>query len=673
MHAAFYRLQVIASLAFLVSTSTPVRLAAQPVIRAEPVVVSEASLLADAAGVSQIQFAPTTPTTGRTLLNVAENVANLHLNAGGAGSFGDLVSLRGLSNTPYFSDPSVAVYFDDLPLGSAFTYPTLLFGFSSVTVARGPQPGRFGRAAEGGVITFSSPEGGAQPAGELRADIGNFNAQTGAFAVRTARAAAADASVSGAFTERDGYIVNSQLGTRVDAQRDFAGAARVRVRPTRTSAIALQLLGVRRRDGAQPLVPLGGPLFRVARGREGGTKSDFAGGALKLSFDTIVGRLSSTTSRTSWTLDPYDNRLVLPPTLDSRLTQSQRAWNEELRLASSAHAAVSWHVGTWFSDAVTDGDANRSIPGLFPIEVSAFTLTSRTAALFGQSEFRLNDAWQITTSARLERTKKDFDRSQRVPAPGRYTAARTFDAVLPKVAATYTLGADTHATASLGFGRKPGGWSAYTDKPALAAFRAEKAAAFELGVDTLLAARTVQLAARLFDYEIRDYQIERSFNATDYLVVNAPRARSRGGEFELAWKPGEPWTITATLGTTDITLRDFNDPFTGTSYAGQRAPYTPDYDAHLAATYRFARRWFATLDATAVGRTYFDESETGRHAAPARVTENARFGYVTDRWQVVVHAENIGDVGYTTLVVPGVGHAVPGAPRTYGIELAVLW
>ena len=188
MHAAFYRLQVIASLAFLVSTSTPVRLAAQPVIRAEPVVVSEASLLADAAGVSQIQFAPTTPTTGRTLLNVAENVANLHLNAGGAGSFGDLVSLRGLSNTPYFSDPSVAVYFDDLPLGSAFTYPTLLFGFSSVTVARGPQPGRFGRAAEGGVITFSSPEGGAQPAGELRADIGNFNAHTGAFAVRTARA-----------------------------------------------------------------------------------------------------------------------------------------------------------------------------------------------------------------------------------------------------------------------------------------------------------------------------------------------------------------------------------------------------------------------------------------------------------------------------------------------------
>src|SRR5207302_1146077 len=127
----------------------------------------------------------------------------------------------------------------------------------------------------------------------------------------------------------------------------------------------------------------------------------------------------------------------------------------------------------------------------------------------------------------------------------------------------------------------PGGWSAYTGNVTLAPFGAEKTTTFEAGINTSLLNKSVTVAARIFDYEIRHYQIERSFNATDYLVVDAPRARSFGGELETTWRPAVEWSFTATLGVTDVTLREFTDPFTKRSYAGNRAPYAPDYDAHI--------------------------------------------------------------------------------------------
>lgn len=655
-----------------------------PVTRADPVVVEESRLSAAADGTTLVHIDDTTPPVTQTLQSLAGRVANLHIDAGGAGSFGDLFTLRGLTNTPYFSDPSVTLYFDDLPIASSFTYPTGLFGFASATVARGPQGTAFGRGGEGGVLALTSAEPTAQAGGELHASVGNFNARSAALNARSARGDTVDATVSASFNERDGYITNTQLGTRVDDQQVYSASARVRLRPTKASEFTLQLLGSRHRDGSQPLVPLGGPLFSVARGREGSTSIDFGGVALKGAFDTAAGPLTSTTSYTDWSLSPYNNRLVLPPTLDSNVVQTQRTWNEELRLASpglsssngAAHADVAWNLGAWFSDGKTTGNVNRGIVlpfGVVPVEVSNSRFKARTAALFGQAVFVPAAGWHVTTGLRAEETAKDFDRGQSVPGPGHFTDSKTFDALLPKLAVSYALSADTTASASVSLGTKPGGWSAYTGNVSLTAFRAERATAFEAGVDTALANKTIKIAARVFAYEISDLQIERSFNATDYLVVNAPRARSVGGEVEATWRPLPGWTLAATLGVTDITLREFTDPFTAKSYAGNRAPYAPAYDANLSATYRTTTGWFTSAELAAVGKTFYDESENPLSASRAHAIVNARLGYETARWRASLYGENLANEGYAALLIPGVHQAAPGAPRTYGVEAVVKW
>jgi len=377
---------------------------ASSVVNAEKMVVEETRLSVDAAGTTQVRIDATVPSTDRSWENLADRVANLHVNAGGAHSFGDSFTLRGLANTPFFSDPAVTLYFDDLPLASSFTYPTALFGFADAAIYRGPQATAFGRAGEGGVIVLSSAEPAAQANGEFCSSVGNYNSRSAALTASSARGPKADASVAFAYGERDGYIENTQLRTRVDDQESFSASTRVRVRPTTASEFTLQLLGTRSRDGSQPLVPLNGPYFSVQRGREGSTAIDNFGAAVKGAFDLPCGRLSAVTSYTDWRLDPYDNRLVLPPTLDSHILQTQRTWNEEVRLASARRTDLSWNAGSWFSDSRTNGDVNRAIPGLFPIEVSSYTLQSRTAALFGQAIFSPKSNWHITAGRRAART-----------------------------------------------------------------------------------------------------------------------------------------------------------------------------------------------------------------------------------------------------------------------------
>jgi iron complex outermembrane receptor protein len=225
-------------------------------------------------------------------------------------------------------------------------------------------------------------------------------------------------------------------------------------------------------------------------------------------------------------------------------------------------------------------------------------------------------------------------------------------------------------SAGVSSGRKAGGWSAYTAHPDLAPFDSERLLAFEAGVESSFADNAVTLAARGFLYRIRDYQIERSFNPEDYLVVNAPRARAVGGELEASWRPLQALTLTAALGLADITLREFTDPFSGASHAGRRAPYAPAHDAHVSATYRKAG-WFVAGEASMVGRTFYDESESPQFTQKARTLANVRLGYDADRWRATVYADNLFDEGYHALIVPGVGHAAPGAPRTLGVEVVM--
>src|SRR5262245_34396436 len=81
-----------------------------------------------------------------------------------------------------------------------------------------------------------------------------------------------------------------------------------------------------------------------------------------------------------------------------------------------------------------------------------------------------------------------------------------------------------------------GGFTAFTDNEALAHYDRETVWSTEAGIRGR--AFDGKLRAQLTGYiqDIDNYQVERTFTFTDYLVVNAGEARSRGVELELSWE-----------------------------------------------------------------------------------------------------------------------------------------
>lgn len=645
------------------------------VVPLPPFAVQGASLNESPATVSRFDF-PGAPADQRTSAGLAREAANFSASTNDTHSFNDTFSLRGLTNTPIFGAPAIGVYLDDLPLANAFTIPVSFAGFERAELHRGPtQNTVFGRAGSAGVLRLLTPAAGAAAGGNVTASWGNYGA--GVLAVNASSAAAprGDAYVAAQWSWRDGYVTNTTLNRTIDEEDSRFALARLRWRPDAETEIALLGTFLRARDGAPAMVPLGGPFYSVARSAEGEVALDAANVSLRVSRPVQAAQLTATTSFSYWDLSPYQSTLAFGPLeLTNRVTQRQRTWSEEVKLAGSEKAARRWHTGLFWSEGRTDGAFDRSF-GPVPYERSQFRTTSRDLAAYGEATFTLSPQTRLTAGVRAEGGRREMRRREAVPVPQAYDLATTSTALLPKLGLSYDATARTSLFVTAGAGYKPGGFSAFTGKPALAAFGAERTHTLEAGITGTSADRRLTSTLRLFWYEITGYQIERSFATgaftDDYLVVNAAEARSRGGEWEIAWRAARGLSITAAAGYTDVTLQKFRDPYTGVDYTGKRAPYVPVGDASLRIDYQLANGWFVNAGLTVEGRTYYTEGEEAAFMQRANELLDARLGYAGRRYRLTVYGRNLTDENYYQAISPGTGHGTPGAPRMYGVELTL--
>ncbi len=630
-----------------------------------------------APGTAHVTIVPieTDAGTEGAFADLARQTAGFAINDAGARGFGATTTLRGLGNTPFFSDASAPVYLDDIPLATGFTFPSELYDFSAMTIHRGPQAAAlFGRAADAGVIQFTSAEPGKTNRANFRASVGNHGQQTFSASVQTARRERFDAAASVGTSKRDGYIYNPDLKQTVDDRAATFGRVKLRYRPAPDLEISLHGLGQRSRDGAQALVPLGGPDDEVRRGKEGEAEADFAAVALGVTRKFSGATLSSTTSYTNWNLSPYSNRIIFFGRFDfdSALTQSQRTFNEELRYTSDQLSG-----GAFFSHSRTEGGASRTFSG-FPIEDSSFTLSSDSFAVFGQANLKPSANWRLTPGLRFEHAGRDFVRTETVPGNAVNRQQNHWNAFLPSLAATRHLNSATDLTLTLARGFKAGGYSAYTGRADLAGFDPQRTWGLEAAVTTASPDSSSAFTARAYASRVNGYQIERSFavpatSTDEYLVVNAQRARVLGLELESSWRPAADVTVRAVAGLTEVTLQDFTDPFTQVGYSGNRAPYAPAGNGALRVDYHPPGGLFAGAGLTWTGKTYYDEQETALFSQDAYTLVDASVGYTFARGDIRLFGRNLAGQNYYSSITPGVGHGTPGAPRLWGVAVNCRW
>ncbi len=602
---------------------------------------------------------------------LANEIAGFTVGSNQSRSFTDTFAIRGLTNTPIFGAPAVTVYLDDLPLGSGFTFPSDLTGFARAELLRGPGAGtRFGRSGPGGILLLSTPASPAATTGTLTLAAGDHGSRTATYTAATAASAETDAYVAATWHERDGYVRNTTLNQDVDPQETLSALARFRYRPTDTTELTFFLNALRARDGAQPLVPLFGPLHTVQRSAEGVTELDSLNSAFTAAFALPTGRLTATTGYSNWDMGPYNNTLDFGfAELGNGSTLKQRNLSEEI-----IYTTAIWRVGLFANDGRTNGSFIRAFGGQ-TFEESNYQFDTLDLALFGEATYQASDALSLTFGLRLVKTEMDSVRTEIIPVPGVTPAEHSSDAILPHLDLRYELGGTTTAFANIAMGYKTGGFSAFTGNAVLAPYDAEFTTAYEAGLTHTSADGKFSATLRAYLYDIDDYQIERSFAtnavADDYLVVNADAARSIGGELELAWHPLEGLDLAAAYGRTDATLTGFTDPYAGTVYDDNRVPYVPAYDAHLRVDYRHASGAFLGATLTSIGKTYYTEAEDPTFAQNRYTLLGARLGYSTERYRIQIVGTNLTDEGYYSAITPGTFHGTPGVPRSVFGELTL--
>jgi outer membrane receptor protein involved in Fe transport len=599
-----------------------------------------------------------------------ERVPNATLNAAGANSFTDVYSVRGLGNTPNFSKQALTLYVDGVPSSSTYTNFSELGDLEDVTIFRGPQGDFFGKNSEAGIVELRTIVPGETKVGSASATAGSYDlASFHVLAAGPLKDQTAFAKFEAGYLTRDGFLENTFLGTRPDFVEHLFARAALRLIPAKDWEIVFSAEFHDARDGVQRFAPLFTPdPFRVAFDFDGRTNIRGDIEAVTLSRTLDFGRLTLITSHRDWNLEPYEADFDYSPApiVRGKFILGQEQFAQEIRLESTETDASWIYRAGFFADRVfSDGMEVFAFPG-FDKEI-AFDDTESEAALFGRATWRLGHGWEATAGMRLAYNEESIARTRRVS----FTPDTSFDSdrsewnVQPRIALVYHSSPQTTAYFNSTFGYKTGGFSFLETDPALADFKRERVWSNEIGLRTTCLDHRLEFRGAAFLNRVEDYQVERPAVGPDITVFNAPLVLSWGGELEIEATPVKGLRARAGLGYTWSQFREYNDPFTGVSYRGNRTPFSPEFTATLEARYNF-RGMFAQVEVVASGETFYDEANTPSMREGPHTQFNVRVGYETERFRISAFCENVGDARYFTQKITYAGVGTPAPPRTFG-------
>ncbi len=609
----------------------------------------------------------------------------------GTRSFGDIVSVRGLANTLFFSNPAVAFYIDDVPVGATFAAARNLADVRSNLFVTGPQGTRMGRNSQAGLIeietlgptdTWFTQARASYASYDQRRFSGLLSGPLGGVPFRGQADSPFAFSLFGFWEDSDGFVLNSTLGDETDTRESYGGRLKLEYAPSPEFDITVSLEVDRIRDGSQQLVPLAnGPgSFLTGSDLEGETNIDRDLQSVRLRREFGLVQFKSITARQFWELDPstVDLDFTAAPILTSEIRQQRRQWTQEFRFESlEGTDGAQWRAGLFGLYADNDNDSVREI-GLPAPEQTSYSIEEYSLAAFGNLTVPWTENARLTVGGRSEVFHSEIDRAQTTFFG---SSAFTDEATFLNGALDAAIEVDAHESVTL-FGKvalayKPGGFSGFASE-ALAefdderSFHAEAGFRLEESFDTL---GDLSASFTLFYIRSRDYQFERSVPlSTDFIVVNADSAISHGVEATLGWQPHDRVLLQANAGYNDARFDDFTDPFTNASLDDRRLPYTPRYTVRLAGEVTVIEGLSVSGGVTALGETYFDETNTTAFRQSEYAIVDLAVTYEHERFGVTVFARNLLDRAYYTSITPNISVAPPfgagsvGEPQVFGVS-----
>lgn len=360
--------------------------------------------------------------------------------------------------------------------------------------------------------------------------------------------------------------------------------------------------------------------------------------------------------------------------------------SEEMRLVSPARQTVKWILGAYYSDESSGGNFDLQ-PGTLLINEDP-RLTTRSSAVYGQVTIPIVKRLNFTTGARYTHDLKTVKSSIGIqpttvfsPLPSQ---SATFDSPTWKAAIDFQVGDQSMFYLSYSRGFQDGAFNAVdTGAPAV---RPETLDAYELGTKNEFLNRRVRINADVFDYEIKDLQVQVNDNSgAPASFQNAGAASEQGAELLVETRPQQHLYLRLGINYLQSKYKNFRDyagwapdlaggnDSTGVDVSGNSIVYAPKWSGSIGGEYDVPVGSLGTISGIA---QYYYTTEFAfdpQHFAtsPPYGVLNASINWnPTEALRISLWSRNLANRAYYTWsVASNFGLTVHDAPgRLYGIR-----
>jgi iron complex outermembrane receptor protein len=642
-------------------------------------------------------------------------------------------NLRGISQNNFQDnlEAPVAVYMDDVYIGSMNALGLPMFDIERVEVLRGPQGTLFGRNATGGLIQFiSNSADETRLNGYVEGEIADFGTRKLEGAIGGQLTPGIRARVAGFYMKSTGWMkagFNPLLGRKAlgrTSQGADGYAFRANVQADLTPNTLLSVTGFYSKDndvptgqyivrfaeadpntglGINPGPPITGSVFKHASDEDTGFNRKVWSTTAKLTHRisdnvdfTYIGNYSSLDK--NYIEDAGGGLFFFP----FQTIAHHRQWSHEARV--SGHASrVRWQAGVYFLDMDFNGEFDASgevITGSPQGRIQGLTdLTSRNWSVFGQGEYDFTPELTGIVGLRWSQDHKKikfttlgfnmedqgvpnggvlFDYAQEIAANPQFAGDDkiNYGDVAARAQLNYKPHRDLLFYASYNRGIKGGNWSP-SPTVTLADFRHKNEVldSYEIGMKSTIAPGT-RLNMAAFYYDYHDYQ---AFSLTNLQpqVTNSD-ATVKGAEIELYSRPMRNVDLALGAAFLDSNVDFVPAVFPGTGTTDAELPQAPHVSLNALGRYTVPLSFGSLafqVDGRYASKHFLEGTNSDVSFQKGYFVGNASIGLGSEdeRWRATLWVKNFTNSKYKVynldLGLAGFVEQMYAPPRQFGATL----